>query len=370
MGGIGWQAIHYVVGLSRLGHDVYYVEDSAAQPYDPRVRSLVDNCSYSVEFLRRTMERFGLGDRWVYRDGVNDRCYGLSRERLEELYREADTLVNLCGATWLREEHLRCPIRIYVQTDPVYDQILVAQNNQDRLITLSRHTHHFTYGENLGQPNCPIPMEMFQWRATRPPVVLNLWEPRFDSLAEAFTTVGTWKNSGKDVHFAGKTYCWSKHVNFLRFLDLPRLTSQPLELALESIDPTARRLLRRKGWRVTGAFEKSRDTTAYQEHIYRSRGEFTVAKDLVASTHSGWFSDRSVCYLAAGKPVVTQETGFSKFVPTGRGLFAFSTCEEAAAAIEEINRDYPDHCRAAREIAAGYFSSDHVLAELCRDVGL
>jgi hypothetical protein len=370
LGGIGWQAVHYVVGLSRLGHDVYYVEDSAAPPYDPRLKSVVEDCGYGAEFLRRTMERFGLGDRWIYRDEVNNRCYGLPRERLDELYREADALVNVCGASRLRDEHLRCPIRIYVQTDPVHDQILIAQNNRKSLAILAAHTHHFTYGENLGRPGCPVPLQDLHWRPTRPPVVLDLWEPRFDPGAECFTTVATWENTSKDVQFGGETYYWSKHVNFLRFSDLTRLTPQPIELALENIDPAPRRLLREKGWRVTEAFEKSRDTAAYQAHIYASRGEFTVAKDLVVRTHSGWFSDRSVCYLAAGKPVVTQETGFSKFVPTGRGLFAFSTSEEAAAALDEINRDYADHCRAAREIATAYFSSDHVLAELCREAGL
>ncbi|HET8575702.1 MAG TPA: hypothetical protein VFO18_01290 [Methylomirabilota bacterium] len=369
MGGIGWQAVHHLVGLSRLGHDVYYVEDSAAPPYDPRLQSVVEDCAYSVEFLRRTMERFGLADRWVYRDGASGRCYGLPREQLERLYREADALVNVCGASRLGEEHLRCPIRIYVQTDPVHDQILLAQNNQRARAALSAHTHHFTYGENLGGPDCPIPLGELHWRATRPPVVLDLWEPRFDPSAAAFTTVGTWKNVGKDIHFAGETYSWSKHVNFLRFMNLPSLTPQPLELAIET-DADTDRLLRGRGWRLADPFEKSRDTATYQAHIYGSRGEFTVAKDLVARTHCGWFSDRSVCYLAAGKPVVTQETGFSKFIPTGRGLFAFSTCEEAAAAIDEINLDYADQCRAAREVAAEYFGSDHVLAELCREAGL
>jgi hypothetical protein len=370
LGGIGWQAIHYLVGLARLGHDVYYVEDSASPPYDPRAKTVVEDCGYGVDFLARTMDRFGLGHRWAYRDIVNNRCYGLSGEQVERLYREADALINVCGASELREEHLRCPIRIYVQTDPVHDQILVAEKNARSLDILAAHTHHFTYGENLGHPDCPVPLHAFDWRPTRPPVVLDLWEARLDPAAECFTTIGTWENVSKDIHFAGTTYYWSKHVNFLRFADLPWLTFQPLELALENVDPQTARRLSEKGWRLADAFEKSRDTVAYQKHIYASRGEFTVAKDLVVRTCSGWFSDRSACYLAAGKPVVTQETGFSKFVPTGRGLFAFSTPEEAAAAIEEINRDYADHCRAARDIAAGYFSSDHVLAELCREAGL
>jgi hypothetical protein len=358
------------VGLARLGHDVYYVEDSWAPPYDPRVKSPVEDCAYGVEFLRQTMERFGLGDRWAYRDMIHDRCYGLERGRLDQLYREADALINVCGATRLREEHMACPIRIYVQTDPVVDQILVAENNARTIETLAAHTHHFTYGENLGQPDCPIPMEKFDWRPTRPPVVLDFWEPDFNLAASHFTTVGTWENMNKDVRFEGQTYYWSKHVNFLRLVDLPRLTPQPLELAIETVDAATRELLLERGWRLADPYEKSRDTANYQQHIYASRGELTVAKDLYARTRCGWFSDRSVCYLAAGKPVVTQETGFSKFVPTGRGLFSFETAEGAAAALEEINRDYAHHCRVAREVAAGSFDSDKVLGELCCKAGL
>jgi hypothetical protein len=370
LGGMGWQAIHYVVGLARLGHDVYYVEDSWAPPYDPRVKSPVEDCAYGVEFLRQTMERFGLGDRWAYRDMIHDRCYGLERGRLDQLYREADALINVCGATRLREEHMACPIRIYVQTDPVVDQILVAENNARTIETLAAHTHHFTYGENLGQPDCPIPMEKFDWRPTRPPVVLGFWEPDFNLAASHFTTVGTWENMKKDVRFEGETYYWSKHVNFLRLVDLPRLTPQPLELALEIVDAPTREFLLERGWQLADAYEKSRDTDTYLQQIYASRGELTVAKDLYARTRCGWFSDRSVCYLAAGKPVVTQETGFSKLVPTGRGLFSFETAEGAAAALEEINRDYAHHCRAAREVATGSFDSDKVLGELCREAGL
>jgi hypothetical protein len=175
---------------------------------------------------------------------------------------------------------------------------------------------------------------------------------------------------GKDIRFRGETYYWSKDVNFLRMADLPRRTRQPLELALEVDDPGARDLLARNGWLLTDAFAVSRDLGVYQRHIRRSRGEFTVAKDLVARTRSGWFSDRSVCYLAAGKPVVTQDTGFGKYVPAGSGLLAFSTVEEAAAALDEVNRDYERHCRAARQIAIEHFAAERVLGRLCREADL
>ncbi|MGH7415398.1 MAG: hypothetical protein ACREKJ_14475, partial [Candidatus Rokuibacteriota bacterium] len=229
---------------------------------------------------------------------------------------------------------------------------------------------HFTYGENLGQPDSPIPLEKFAWRTTRPPVILDLWQARVDPAAERFTTVATWKNVGKDIRFRGETYYWSKHMNFLRMADLPRRTRQPLELALEVEDEATRDLLARNGWLITNAFEASRDVTTYQRHIERSRGEFTVSKDLVVRTRSGWFSDRSVCYLAAGKPVITQDTGFGKHVPTGVGLLAFSTGEEALAALDAVNHDYVRHCRAARKIAEEYFATDRVLGQLCREADL
>ena len=370
LGGIGWQAVHHVAGLARLGHDVYYIEDSGARPYDPRIKSVVADSSYGVAFLADAMARFGLADRWAYVDPVTGASHGLPRERLARLYGEADALFNVCAATRLREEHMRCPVRIYVETDPVFEQIRVAEGDRKAIEDLQDHTHHFTYGENLGQPDSPIPLEKFAWKTTRPPVVMDLWRGECDPRAERFTTVATWKNVSKDITFRGETYHWSKHVNFLRLLDLPRRTTQPLELALALDDDGTRQLLSSHGWNVTEALDASRDLDAYQQYVQRSRAELTAAKDLVVRTRSGWFSDRSVCYLAAGKPVVTQDTGFGKLLPTGEGLFAFSTVEEAAAAVDEINHDYERHCRAARRIAEEFFAADRVLARLCRDAEL
>lgn len=370
LGGIGWQALHYVLGLSHLGHEVYYVEDSGAHPYDPRVKSVVEDSSYGVTFLAGVMARADLADRWAYVDGVTGAYHGLSRERLTHLYREADAIFNVCGASRLSEEQMRCPVRVYVETDPVFEQIRVAEGDRLAIEDLQDHTHHFTYGENLGQPDSPIPVEKFNWRPTRPPVIPALWDATCNPASERFSTVCTWKNTGKDLAFRGETYYWSKHLNFLRLLDLPRRTSQPLELALEGGDAAARDLLTGHGWILTDAFEASHSLEAYQQHVARSRGEFTVSKDLVVRTRSGWFSDRSVCYLAAGKPVVTQDTGFGKFVPTGAGLFAFESVEEAVSAIETINRDYPFHSRAARQVAEESFGADRVLSRLCREADL
>jgi len=370
LGGMGWQAAHYLVGLRRLGHDVFYVEDSGAPPYDPRTRSVVEDCAYGVDFVRRTMERFDLGDRWAYWDQSGDRCYGLDRRRLLTLYGEADALVNLCGATRLREEHLRCPVRFYVETDPVHEQVRLAEDDPQTREFLDAHTHHATYGENLGQPGCPIPLPRYAWTATRPPVVLDLWDYRPDPACEALTTVATLKNVGKDVRHGGETYYWSKDGNFRRFADLPARTAQPLELALDTDDAAVRAEFAARGWRLADAYRHSADLDTYADYVQRSRGEFTVAKDIYARTRSGWFSDRSVCYLAAGKPVITQDTGFTKLVPSGRGLFAFDSLDQAAEAVREMNRDYTAHCRAARALAAECFGADAVLRELLASAGL
>jgi hypothetical protein len=370
LGGIGWQALHYVQGLSHLGHEVYYVEDSGARPYDPRVKSVVEDSSYGVAFLAGVMARADLSDRWAYVDPVTGAYYGLSRERLTRLYRETDAIFNVCAANRLSEEQMRCPVRVYVETDPMFEQIRVAEGDRVAIKDLHDHTHHFTYGENLGQPDCPIPVEKFNWRPTRPPVIPALWDATCRPASERFSTVCTWKNVGKDISFRGETYYWSKHRNFLGLVDLPRHTPQPLELALEVGEAATRDLLTGHGWILTDPFEASHSLNAYQEHISRARAEFTVSKDLFVRTRSGWFSDRSVCYLAAGKPVVTQDTGFGKFVPTGAGLFAFATMEEAVAAIEGINRDYSFHSRAARRIAEEFFGADRVLARLCLEADL
>ena len=218
-----------------------------------------------------------------------------------------------------------------------------------------------------------MPIGVVDWRPTWPPVVMDLLAAR--------ASIGRGRVLHDGRHVAerrqgparrpARRYQWSKHGNFLRIARPARARRPPHRAGPREHRTTRRRsLLRDKGWRLTGAHDKSRDTGAYQEHVYASRGEFTVAKDLVARTRSGWFSDRSVCYLAAGKPVVTQETGFSRFLPTGRGLFAFDTQAEAAAALDEIDRDYAGHSHAAHDLAAEYFDSDRVLAELCREAGL
>jgi len=370
MAGVVWQALQYLIGFRQLGHDVYYVEDSGAPPYDPRAKSIVTDPSYNISCLQHAFVQFDLADRWVYWDMENNAYLGLSQTRLRDLYERAEVVINLCGATPPRAEHRRNGKLIYIETDPVFEQIRAAQGEPQTRDFLAAHDVCFTYGENIGEPDCPVPVAGINWKKTRPPVVLDAWTEHADATCRFFTTVATWHNKGKDITYQGQTYYWSKHVNFLKFLDLPHRTAQPLELAIETGDEKIRGELGALGWHLAEASERSATVEGYRDYIYSSRGEFTVAKDIYVRPRSGWFSDRSVCYLAAGKPVVTQETGFSKFVPAGEGLVAFSNMEEAVTALERINADYLAHARAARRVAAEYFSADKVLPRLLQDAGV
>jgi hypothetical protein len=318
------------------------------------------------------MQWCGLPERWAYRAASQDgRCHGLDEAQVARLFARADLLVNLTGATVLREEHLAVPRRVYLETDPVLPQIEVAQGRPFTTELLAAHTHHFTFGENLGAADCGVPNPpRFRYRPTRQPVVLDWWQASAAAAGARFTTVASWQQSGKDIEWNGEVYTWSKHHEFLKFLDLPRRSRQPFELALACDDAAVLRVLREKGWRVRDALALSQEILPYRDFILGSRGEFTVAKDQNIRLRSGWFSDRSACYLAAGRPVLTQDTGFGNVLPTGRGLFAFRTTEDVLAALDAVAGDYGAHCRAAREVAAEYFAAEKVLGRLARDTGL
>ena len=370
MAGIAWQAVNYLAGLEKLGCEAWYVEDHGANPYDPRISSVVMDCNHNVAYLRRVMERHGLAGRWAYWDAINDVYHGLSREQVQTLYAEADALINLCGATKLREEHLRCPVRIMIDTDPVYEQIKYAKADPAARAYVDAHTHFFTYGANLGTPACAIPLCGVPWRPTRPPVDLELW-PAVEGAPPCLSTIATWENKGKNIDFEDATYLWSKHINFLKFLDLPRERPQScFRMAMLPPDDAVRQQVQGAGWGLVDPRPVSAGMEAYQDFIAGSRGEFTVAKDIYVRPNSGWFSDRAVCYLACGRPVVTMQTGFTGYCPVGRGVFGYNTRTEALAAIDAIESDYARHSRAAREIAGECFDGRRVIGELIAEAGL
>ena len=369
--GVVWQTMHYLLGLERLGYEAHYLETHARTPSMLMRREDDDSSLIAANFIARTMRRFDLGDRWAFRALHDDgRCYGMSERKLERLIGSARLVVNLHGGTEPLPELAATGRLVYVETDPVQLQIELHANRRETLDFLEPHCAFFTFGENIGNSDCPLPVpERFEFHPTRQPVVLDLWRDVAAAPGSAFTSVGNWKQNWRDVHFKGETYTWSKHHEFLKFIDLPECSGREFELALSSIDDRDRGLLEGKGWRLRDAMEFSEDLDAYRGYIAASRGEFTVAKDQNVRLRTGWFSDRSATYLAAGRPVVTQETGFSNVLPTGAGLFAFVCMDDVLAALEEIERDYERHCATAEEIGRDCFSHEVVLTELLARVG-
>ncbi len=368
--GVAWQVLHHLEGLRRLGHRVFYLEDTGRWPYDPGAESLCADARPAVGYLARLMREHDFGDAWAYRDAANGgRLHGVSERRLTDELAGADILLNLSGATLLRDEHVRVPIRVYLETDPVLPQIEVASGRSFTIDLLAAHTHHYTYGTNFGAPDCGVPIERFTYRPTLPPVILDWWEssrPHTGGRGNGvFTTVANWQQRDKDVTFEGRCLRWSKDTEFLRILGLPGTTSVPLELALayDADDPAISRM-RSAGWRVRSAGPLSKDPETYREYIRGSAGELSVAKEQNVALRSGWFSDRTATYLASGRPAVIQDTGFGRALPTGQGLFAFSSQVQASAALELIDADYEQQCQAALEIAREHLRAEHVLGAL------
>jgi hypothetical protein len=370
--GVAWQVLHYLEGFRRLGWDVHYVEDTGDWPYDADRNAVSDDPGYTLAYIERLMSWATLADRWTY-VAPDRRTFGLSKAGLSDLFASTDVLVNVTGGTVLRDEHMDVPVRVFLETDPGLPEIEVAQGNEFTTNLLDAHTHYFTYGESFGEPDCLLPVDRFDYEATRQPIVLDWWappEPPPRSMNDAFTTVTSWEQSGKDVEWNGETYRWSKHLEFLRFIDLPRAVDPPLELALASEDPAVIGRLTSHGWRVRDGVALSKDILPYRDYIFASHGEFTVAKDQYVRLRTGWFSDRSACYLAAGKPVITQDTGFGSRLPVGEGLFAFSDMDDILAAVDAIQSRYELHSRAAREIAEEFFSAENVVEALLQDAGV
>ncbi|HYG35119.1 MAG TPA: glycosyltransferase family 2 protein, partial [Clostridia bacterium] len=369
--GVAWQTLHYLVGLERLGFDVYYVEAHGCTPSKLMRSETDDGAALAAAYINDVLGRFGFEKRWAYHAIYESRCFGLSETQLKELYRSAALIINLHGGHLPTPELSATGRLVYLETDPVDVEIDLYHKKQETIDYLSPHCAFFTYGESLGQPDCLVPApKQFKFVPTRQPVVLDFWKDGGYGSADAFTTIGNWRQPWREFTFKGEVYRWSKHFEFHKFIDLPQRVGQQFELALSSFNQDDRKLLETKGWRVRDALELSQDLDIYRQYLCGSRGEFTVAKDQNVRLRSGWFSDRAATYLAAGRPVITQATGFSKHLPTGEGLFSFSTMGEIVAAVEAINGNYERHRRAALSIASEFFSYEVVLGAMLDELGV
>ncbi len=360
LGGHVLSQLHYLVGLQRLGYEVVAIEHYgwSQSCYDPRNGVMTDDPTYGLSQMRPLYERFGL-KRWCYIDATGQ-YHGLTRDQLLQLCRQSTLLLSVASVTWT-EEFYECPKRVFVDIDPGFCQFGMPPTPTKSCSGFASpwdFQFHFTIGERIGKPDCPIPLHGLRWRITRCPVVLDVVVPRFTPDAKLFTTVMSWKPR-KTIVYHGEEY-GQKDVEFLKLIDLPRRLGLIFEIALAG--PGApRHQIAAAGWSVVDPLRVTATPWSYLDYIGQSRGEFSVAVNLEVKCGSGWFSDRTAAYLASGKPAIVQDTGFNESLPCGEGLFAFKNADEVVDAVEKIGKDYKRHCGAARRIAEEYFDSEKVL---------
>jgi len=350
-GGTAWSRLSWVQGLEQLGFSVYFVEQ--ASPDAPRC------------FFTSVMQRFGLEGKSALLDAEGRTAAGVSQTELLDIARSADLLFNFSGhLDW--EPLKRGPrIKVYYDADPGYTQLWQSGAR------LAGHDFYFTVGENIGTAACDIPTGDVPWRRTRPPVALGEWPVCLSSEAQRFTTVASWRGAFGPIEHGSKRFGVKAH-QFRKFIDLPRRASQRFEIAL-SIDPGDERdrdALTRHGWALVDPVTSTGTPEAFRRYVQNSDAEFSVAQGIYVETNSGWFSDRTTRYLASGKPVLVQDTGFSRHLPTGKGLLAFRTLDEAVAGAAEIAHNYDRHSEAARQIAEEFFDSRKVVARMLEQIGL
>lgn len=362
LGGMSWHTLQYPMGLRRLGHDVWVLEDSGDWPsaYDPRTYEIGDP-TYGLSYATHVYERLGLGARWAYHDAPSGTWYGPAVGAILERCRDADVVLNLAGIHPVRPWLEDIPVRVLVDADPAFTQVRHLTDEQHRA-RAHAHTHFLTFGELIGEPGCSVPDDGLDWSPTRQPVVLDTWPTSDPPPTGALTTVMQW-DSYDPVELDGRRF-GMKSDSFTLYRELPARTTVPLHLALGRAPDEVEAGLAAQGWTITDPREASWDPWVYQRFIQRSLGEFSVAKQAYVATRSGWFSERTACYLASGRPAVVEDTGFSRFLPTGEGLFAFSSPDEALDAIEEVRRDPIGHGHAARAIAEEHFGAERVLSAL------
>jgi hypothetical protein len=355
-GGVAWCSLMYLLGLRELGHRVWYLEDTGECNFDPSANTVAIEPGYALNFIRSCLAPFGLAERWCYVD-YRGEYHGHSRESWRRVCADADLFLDLSGGCWFwRDEYAAIPHSAFIDSDPAFTQLALAKGVSWYVDFFAGFKRFFTFGRNIGTPACPVPTAPFVWEHTWQPVCLREWHPVEEPPRSYFTTIMTWCiKSFADIG-------GNKDQEFANVLDLSRRTRAPLELALSG--PAPWELLREHGWHCREAFPVSCGLDVYRDYIRSSLGEFSVAKHTYVRTNSGWFSDRTECYLASGRPAVVQDTGFRAHLPTGDGLIAYATLEEARAGLEAVLGDYQRHARAAREVARAYFAADVVLPRL------
>jgi hypothetical protein len=375
VGGVAWDYLQYVIGFARLGHDVYYHEDTWSWPYHPVEKTHTSDGGYSANYIHDFFKSYApdLTDRFHYFH-LHEKSYGMEHKTFQEVAATADLFLNVSGACIIPEELSPRCVKIFLDTDPGYNQIMLSEKlswseNVERwCASVAAHDQHFTYAENIHGADCVVPAAGYRWKTTRMPVVTDLWSHaglrRLPGSAP-WTTVMTWNAFKGKLVYNGVEYA-SKGAEFEKVIDLPRRVDVELKVALGGVNAPLDRL-DAHGWRVVDGPSATLTPGSYREFVVGSRGELSTAKNVYVAMRTGWFSCRSACYLAAGRPVVVQDTGFTSVIPCREGILPFDTMEEAADAIRRVERDYDHHARAADAAARDYFDSAKVLNKLIED---
>jgi hypothetical protein len=358
LGGQAWASLQYLIGLRELGHDVVYLEDSGeeAMSYNWEKEEWVDDIQYPSGYVHRCLEPFGLGKQWHYKGGNQDA--GMSSEEFAESCAKADLMIIRAIPLWVwRKEYTLPRRRIFIDVDPGFTQVNIAAGDEGLAEGIRRCERFFTYGQNVGDADSTIPTEGWSWIKTLPPIAISQW-PVTAGAATHFTSILRWDHGFQNAEYKGAKY-GQKDLEFPKFFSLPKRTKQAFRVAINGplLPPEY-------GWESVSGEIATQTPFSYREFIQHSRAEFGVAKHGYVKMRSGWFSDRSVCYLASGKPVLVQETGVAGKVPLGAGMITFTELDDAVAAVEKINADYDGHCRAARQLAESFFATDKVLPAL------
>jgi hypothetical protein len=353
-GGVTWCSLMYLHGLRALGHEVLYIEDTGECIYDPVADTISEDPAFGTQYIARALEPFGFGDRWSFVN-YDGSYHGLSHDAVKAFCADADLFINLSGGSWFwRDEYVRIPRKIFIDSDPVFTQLAIAKGEAWYVDFFHGFDRLFTFGANIGTPASDVPTSGFTWHKTWQPIATDLWHTDAPPTNDRFTSVMTWKTeSFSDVD-------GNKDREFVKFIDLPAKAPDRFALAVNG----PQQLLRDHGWGTLDAMRVSRTPDEYRDFIQRSKGEFGVAKHAYVAHRSGWFSDRTECYLAAGRPAVVQDTGWSAHLPSGTGLLGFSTPDEAIDALARVEGDYARHARAAAEIAREHFEAARVLPPL------
>jgi hypothetical protein len=355
-GGVAWCSLMYLLGLRRLGHQVWYLEDTGECNFDPMNNTLAEEPSYATNFIQTCLQPYDFADRWCYVDYLGE-YHGRTKDQWQSICRDADLFLNLSGGCWFwRDEYAAIPHSAFIDSDPGFTQLAIAKSEGWYPDFFRNFQTHFTFGRNIGTPRSAVPTGDFDWKHTWQPISMQEWAPLTTPPRDEFTTIMSW-TIGSFLDIGG-----NKDQEMERLVKLPARTRAKLELAISGQPPEDK--LRECGWAIRDGFPVSCDLDTYRNYIRTSRGEFSVAKNTYVSTRSGWFSDRTECYLASGRPAVVQDTGFSSHIPTGLGLISYATLEEASADLDGVLRDYERHSKAAVELARAHFADDVVLPAL------